>query len=146
MLHACTPLALCSCLCRAFVDPSRSVTLQVEHVLLRERKQQNGIFFLLFFKSKWSQCCPVNDNINEQNWNCIGQKSGCNAVRRPKRKGNGQTSIKCRSQLQEMTHLHCYLAYANSTNFLWVANSLVHNMYDFIHDLFINYSLHMFAN
>lgn len=130
-VHPSCPLFLSlSCICRSI---TKCHTPGGARITERKETAKWHFFFLLFFKSEWSQRCPVNDNINEQNWNCIGQKSGCNAMRRPKRKGNGQTSIKCRSQLQEMTHLHCYLVYAKSTNFLLLANSLVHNMYDLIH-------------
>lgn len=105
LLHSCTPLP--SVL--VFV-----VHLSIHHTMSHPRwstyyrmtegkKQRSGIFLVLFFKSRY-YCCPVNDNINDQNVNCTGQESGSNAARRPKRHGNGQTSINCRSQFNEMTH------------------------------------------
>lgn len=104
--HTCTPLP--SVL--VFV-----VHLSIHHTVSHSRwsayyrmtekeKKQNAIFLLLFFKSKRYRCCPVNDNINDQNWNCIGQERESNAVRRPKKHGNGQMSVKCRSQFNEMVH------------------------------------------
>lgn len=117
-LHLLHPLLLHSC------TPLPSVLVFVVHLSIHQavshprwstyyrmtegEKQRNGIFLVLFFKSRHYRC-PVNDNINDQNVNCFGQASGSNAVRRPMRHGNSQTSINCRSQLNEMTH--------SSTNF-----------------------------
>lgn len=106
LLHSCTPLP--SVL--VFV-----VHLSIHHAVSHPRwstyyrmteggkKQCIGIFLVLFFKFRHYRCL-VNDSINDQNVNCIGQESGSNAARRPMRHGNGQTSISCRSQFNEMTH------------------------------------------
>lgn len=112
-LHLLHPLLLHSC------NPLPSVLVFVVHLSIHHtvshprwstyyrmtegKTQSNGIFLVLFFKSRHYRS-PLNDNINDQNMNYIGQESGSNAARRPMRHGNGQTSINCGSQFNDITH------------------------------------------